>query len=99
MDSTLEIAFKEYLVNESGVTYSDAKLLALFSNRTQVQNEVKKYVTLKPETWKKIEHYRLRCKLVHERASVGISDEQLRYFRDVVESVLRKICKLRFTRN
>jgi hypothetical protein len=46
LDSTLEIAFKEYLVYESGTTYGDAKLLSLFSNRANVQNEIKKYVTI-----------------------------------------------------
>jgi hypothetical protein len=99
LDSTLEIAFKEYLVNESGVVYNDQKLLSLFANRTAVQNEIKKYVNIKPETWKKIDHYyRLRCKLVHERATVGISDQQLQDFRDVVERVLRKLYKLKFTK-
>ncbi len=46
LDSTLEIAFKEYLVNESGVPYSDSKLLSLFSNRSVVHTEIKKYVQL-----------------------------------------------------
>lgn len=97
LDSTLEIAFKEYLVNESGTTYNDAKLLSLFSNRSLVHSEIKKYVTIKADTWKKIEHYyRLRCKLVHERATVGISDAQIEDFRDVVERVLRKLYKLKF---
>jgi len=97
LDSTLEIAFKEYLVNESGASYTDQKLLSLFSTRANVQTEIKKYVTIKPDTWKKIDHYyRLRCKLVHERATVGISDQQLQEFRQVVERVLGKLYKLRF---
>lgn len=97
LDSTLEIAFKEYLVNESGTPYSDARLLSLFSNRTSVHNEIKRYVTIKSDTWKKIEHYyRLRCKLVHEKATVGISDAQIDDFRDVVERVLRRLYKLKF---
>jgi hypothetical protein len=97
LDSTLEIAFKEYLVNESGTTYSDAKLLAIFGNRSSVHAEVKKYVNFPKDTWKKIEHYyRLRCKLVHERVTVGISDQQLDDFREVVEQALRKLYKLKF---
>jgi hypothetical protein len=35
LDSTLEIAFKEYLVNESGAAYGDAQLLQLFKNDNQ----------------------------------------------------------------
>lgn len=97
LDSTLEIAFKEYLVNESGASYSDAKLLSLFASRSSVHSEIKQYVTIKPDTWKKIEHYyRVRCKLIHEKAIVGISDAQIEDFRDVVERVLRKLYKLKF---
>ncbi len=97
LDSTLEIAFKEYLVNDSGTTYNDAKLLTLFANRTAVQNEVKKYVTISADTWKKVDHfYRLRCKLIHERVTVGVSDDQIDDFRDVVQGILKKLYKLNF---
>jgi hypothetical protein len=97
LDSTLEIAFKEYLVNESGTAYSDSRLLSIFGNRASVHSEIKRYVTLKTELWKKIEHYyRLRCKLIHERATVGIHDSQIEDFREVVESVLGKLYKLKF---
>jgi Histidine kinase-, DNA gyrase B-, and HSP90-like ATPase len=76
LDSTLEIAFKEYLVNDSGHVYNDAKLISLFANRNDVQNEIKKYVKISNDTWKKINHYyRLRCKLVHERVTVGSLDD------------------------
>jgi nitroreductase len=69
-DSTLEIAFKEYLVNESGASYNDAKLLSIFGNRSTVHAEIKKYINLSKDTWKKIEHYyRLRCKLVQAGAA------------------------------
>jgi hypothetical protein len=97
LDSTLEIAFKEYLVNESGTTYNDARLLTIFGNRSTVQSEIKKYISISKDTWKKIEHYyRLRCKLVHERVTVGIDDAQLEDFRDIVERVLKKMYKLKF---
>jgi Histidine kinase-, DNA gyrase B-, and HSP90-like ATPase len=97
LDSTLEIAFKEYLVNESGTAYSDAKLLSIFGNRSSVHDEIKQFVTIKRDTWKKIDHYyRLRCKLVHERVTVGISDDQVQDFREVVETVLRKLYGLTF---
>jgi len=52
---------------------------------------------MKNSTWKKIEHYyQIRCKLVHEKATVGISDAQIEDFREVVESVLKKLYKLKF---
>jgi hypothetical protein len=54
LDSTLEIAFKDYLVNESGTVYNDARLLSIFSNRSSVHAEVKKYVTIDPDAWKRL---------------------------------------------
>ena len=97
LDSTLEIAFKEYLVNESGTPYSDKLLLSIFGNRSSVHAEIKKYVNIKKDTWKKIDHYyNLRNKFVHEKATVGVDDSQIRDFRDVVESVLKKLYKLKF---
>lgn len=98
LDSTLEIAFKEFLVNDSGNSYSDAKLFDLFSNRSNVQKEVQKYVNFNPELWKKIDHYyRLRNKLIHERATVGISDSQIEDYRKVVQKILNRLFKLRFS--
>jgi hypothetical protein len=99
LDSTLEIAFKEYLVNDSGPAYNDAKLLSIFGNRQSVHTEMQKFpkVKIKADTWKKIDHfYRLRCKLVHERVTVGVSDGQIRDFREIVEGVLKKLYKLKF---
>lgn len=98
LDSTLEIAFKDYLVNESGTVYNDAKLLSIFQNRSLVHAEIKTYLKIGTDVWKKIEHYyHLRCKLVHERATVGLSDGQVEDFRAVVEKVLRKMFRLNFS--
>lgn len=97
LDSTLEIAFKEFLVNDSGTTYNDAALLQLFRNRTSVQNEVIKYTMIDPKIWKKIDYYyNIRCKLIHERASIQITDSEIEDYREVVEEVLRQLFKLKF---
>jgi len=98
LDSTLEIAFKEYLVNESGAAYTDAKLLSIFGNRSLVHAEVKKYTSFSGVVWQKVEHfYRMRCKLVHEKVTVGVADSQLDNFRAVVEKILRTLYKLKFS--
>jgi hypothetical protein len=100
LDSTLEIAFKEYLVNESNTYYSDPQLLAIFKTRQNVKLEMQKHVRIKAEMWKKIAFYNgLRNKLVHERGTVGLSDEQIEDYWEVVESVLKKLFKLNFTGN
>ena len=92
LDSTLEIAFKEYLVNSTDHYYSDSDLLSIFSSRNRVENEVKNYIDLPDEMWKKINYYYgIRCKLIHERATVGISDEQIKDYRETVETVLKKL--------
>ncbi len=98
LDSTLEIAFKEYLVNDSGKHYSDTQIKKLFGNRFTVHNEIKNLINLNNDTWKKINfYYRLRCKLIHERATVGISNDQVEDFRDIVEKVLKKLFDLKFS--
>jgi hypothetical protein len=67
LDSTLEIAFKEYLVNDSGTRYNDAKLLQIFGNRSTVHSEIQKYVTIPRDTWKKIDHYYQRWSRLSEQ--------------------------------
>ncbi len=83
LDSTLEIAFKEYLVNDSGASYTDSRLLSLFGNRGDVHKEIEKYIhSIGSDIWKKINYYyRLRCKLIHERTSVAVDDHELRASR------------------
>lgn len=97
LDSTLEIAFKEYLVNDSGQKYGDATLLNLFKNRADVQDEIKKYVQFSDVLWKKVDYYyNLRCKLVHERTTVAVSDTDVANYRAVVERILKSLFGLRF---
>nr|MDO8079358.1 ATP-binding protein [Candidatus Freyarchaeota archaeon] len=97
LDSTLEIAFKEYLLNESGERYSDERILRLFRDRNSVQEEIKKHFTLAPEIWKKINYYySLRCKLIHERANVVVSDSEIEDFREIVQNTLKEMFGLVF---
>jgi Histidine kinase-, DNA gyrase B-, and HSP90-like ATPase len=97
LDSTLEIAFKEYLVHDSGQHYSDAQLLSVFKTRHTVHTEIKKYVNFSPTIWGKVAHYSdLRNKLIHQRATAGVSDTEIIDFRDVVEGVLKKLYALKF---
>jgi len=100
IDSTLEIAFKEYLVNDSGKYYSDSQLITIFAKRHLVQQEIQKYIrNIDAATWKKISHYNnLRNKLIHERATVGLSDAELKDYKDIAEVVLQKLYKLKFVK-
>ena len=97
MDSNLEIAFKEYLVNESGHHYTDQQLLTIFRQRHLVHDEIKNYVRINQNLWRKINYYyKIRCELVHKRATVGINDEDIVDFREIVEKVFKKLFKLKF---
>ncbi len=97
LDSTLEIAFKEFLVNDSGVHYTDANLLDIFKTRHKVHTEVKRFVTFPSDLWKKVTHYSdMRNNLVHRRSTATVSDADLDDFREVVEMILKKLYKLKF---
>lgn len=41
-------------------------------------------------------YYNLRCKLVHERATVPVSDRDLIDYRSVVEKILKRMFGLHF---
>jgi hypothetical protein len=97
LDSTLEIAFKEYLVNDSGESYSQSRLSQLFNNRHDVHAEIKKHKTFPKKVWKKIEYfYNLRCDLIHRKATAPISDGEIVEFRSIVETVLNGLFGLEF---
>ncbi|WP_422350803.1 hypothetical protein [Flagellimonas sp.] len=99
LDSTLEIAFKDYLINESGNRYNANKLATLMSNRVDVHTEVAKNIRVKNGTWQKVNYYyNLRCELVHKRIAVTISDNDARSFRELVEYLLKKMFNLNFKR-
>jgi len=87
LDSTLEIAYKEYLVNE--VSIGVGKFKDISNNRSLVQEEVLKHIALTDNEVKKINHYyKLRCDLIHQRATPNIGDSDIEDYRDIVENIL-----------
>lgn len=97
LDSALEIGFKEYLVHESGGTYHDKDLQALFKTRDSIQKEVERHLQLGPEIWKKVDfYYWIRCDFIHKRADVGVSHKQVGKYRDIVEELFGKMFGLVF---
>ncbi len=99
LDSTLEIGFKDFLVNETPGGMSDSRLLDVFSDRKQVLDEVLKQ---KPTLLTDVErqkldfYYRLRCKLVHERSTAGIQEEQVDDYRNLIQRILKDLFKIRW---
>ncbi len=102
LDSTLEIAFKEYLVNESGRSYSNPALLKLFNNREDVHREIRNFKSLNSfkqgNVWKLIKYYYdMRCDLIHRKTTVQVRDKDIEVYRKVVEYALKELFgKLRF---
>lgn len=94
LDSTLEIAFKEYLVNESGIAYSDDRLQRIFSVGKDVHQEVKQntFKKITAMDWGTIEYYyKVRCDLIHRKSTGTIPDEDILNYRKVVVKVLPRL--------
>ena len=82
LDSNLEIAIKEFIVHRSDLFrpdhYNDSKLLELFKRRHEVINTVRPHISISDVVWDKVRHYYdRRNKLVHERATLQITDVEL----------------------
>jgi len=90
LDSTVEIGYKEYLVNEKGIGIKPFKSIS--DNRALVQAEVNKHLSINPQTIKKIDfYYKLRCDLIHQRATPNITDPQIEDYRVIVEELLKNM--------
>ncbi len=97
LDSTMEIAMKDYLAYEVTNPLGDDKLKALFNNRISVHAEVMKTVPMTTAFWKSMEYYyKLRCDLIHKRASSGISKSDIDKYRKLTERFLRTAFSFRF---
>ena len=102
LDSNLEIGLKEFIVHRADLfrpdRYGDAKLLDLFKRRHEVINEVRPHLQFDVTIWDKVRHYYdRRNKLVHERATVQITDYELEDYRQIVEQILSGLFDLDFS--
>ncbi|MGJ7532544.1 MULTISPECIES: hypothetical protein [unclassified Variovorax] len=101
LDSNFEIALKEFIVHRKDLfpsyKYNNVKLGQLFGNRTEVVKEVSVHVKFPKVLLAKVGHYYdLRNNLVHQRATIPISDADIQDYRDVIEKVLKKLFNLKF---
>jgi len=101
LDSDFEIAMKEFIVHRHDLfppsAYNDAKISQLFRNRSDVIREVTSKVAIPAGLLSKASHYySLRNKLIHERATATVTDNDIDTYRDTVQSVLSLLFKLRF---
>jgi hypothetical protein len=101
LDSTFEIALKEFIVHRHDLfppkEYNDAEIRRLFDKRHLVTGVIlKKMPALKPLLDTANHYYTLRNKLVHERATVDVADSDIRNYRITVERLLTALFNLEF---
>lgn len=97
LDSTIEIAFKDFLAWHINQPLGDKRLAELFENRIEVHREVRKHLQLDASTWKKIDYfYKLRCDLVHRKVSAEVSSFDLEEFRGITKLILSQAFGMRF---
>ena len=97
LDSTIEIALKDYLVHNVGIGRQTFQRIC--ENRAEVQKLAAQHAgdLVSPSDWDKLGYYyHLRCDLIHRRASAGIGNEQINDFRQLIQRVLHKLIGLRF---
>ncbi len=101
LDSNLEIGLKEFIVNRSDLfppyKYTNSHIVNLFQNRTSVLKEVLAHINISAADLGKINHYySMRNSLIHQRATVQVTDTQIEDYQKVVERVLSKLFALKF---
>ncbi len=92
LDSCLEIAFKEFIVNVKKIDLPPKNEF-----RKVLHKQVKHHITISDAEWDKIEHYyRLRNDLYHEKATPTLTNEDIIDYRDLVCSILKRLHNLTF---
>lgn len=101
LDSNFEIALKEFIVHRTDHfptrDFGDAKIQQLFSKRHSVIDAISKKVPIPKQLLIMAQHYySMRNKLIHERATVGITDSDVDIYRSTIEGILGILFKLKF---
>jgi hypothetical protein len=104
LDSNLEIALKEFIVNRKDLfppnKYRDVDILNLFQRRTEVIKAVTAHVPLPKTLLDRVDHYYgMRNKLIHERTTATPTNKQIADYQDTVEKVLTALFAIRFPKS
>ena len=95
LDSTLEIAYKEFLVNEKNI--GKEAFAKICENRAEIEKKVREHIDVPDEVIKKVNYYyKLRCNLIHQRATPSVTDEEIEDYRSIVEKLLQKMFGINF---
>jgi hypothetical protein len=101
LDSNFEIALKEFIVHRHDLfpaqQFPGAAIQALFGKRHQVVAAVTAKIAIPKRLLDKAQHYyELRNKLIHERATVSVTDTDVDNYRSTIEKILGILFKLKF---
>ncbi|MBU2357675.1 MAG: hypothetical protein KKB02_01875, partial [Alphaproteobacteria bacterium] len=78
--------------------FSDQELSKIFSDRRSAISKVRDLIDIEDVLWQKARHYYdSRNKLIHERATILITDREVEDYRSVVETILAKLFGLNFS--
>jgi len=104
LDSNFEIALKEFIVHRKDLfpshIYTNAKLASIFGQRTTVIREVQNHVKLSKGLISKVNHYyEIRNNLIHQRATVLITNKEVDDYCSTIEKVLSKLFDLKFPKD
>jgi hypothetical protein len=97
LDSSFEIALKEFIVHTDGLDLGARSLSQLFRHRDAVIRVVQQKVTIDDVTLRKIRHYYgKRNKLIHEEATQDVIDDDIANYEETVQQVLTLLFSLQF---
>lgn len=97
LDSTLEISFKEFLVQNTSLIPPGQTLESLFKKRSTVVDLIQSAVPPVKKLRDRIDHYyRMRCELIHKRITVEVTPTDITSYEDIVKSILQHLFGLAF---
>lgn len=97
LDSCFEIALKEYIAHTDNLNLGKRTLGEIFKNRDEVIKVVRQRIPLDNATLTKIKHYyELRNKLVHEKATQDVTDDDISNYLMTVQNTLNSLFGLSF---
>lgn len=97
LDSSFEIALKEFIVHTEGFDLGGRSYEQVFSRRESVIKVIQQQQTIDRVTLRKIRHYYdKRNKLVHEEATQDPTDEDVANYEETVQEILTQLFNIQF---
>jgi len=92
LDSTFEIALKEFIVHTDGFNLGGRTYEQIFKNRDEVISIISQKVHIDATKLNKIKHYyHLRNKLIHEKATVDITERDVTIYTLTIQNILKTL--------